>query len=275
MRFTKMHGLGNDYVVVNGFQEVVDDPSSLACAMSDRHRGVGSDGLLVIHPAADADLRMEIYNADGSRGLMCGNGLRCVAKYAYERGLCRKALIRVATACGIRLAECFPVGDKVVRVRVAMGAAEYLPRGLAGFSGRQVVTDEPFLVNGRTLPGTFVSMGNPHLVVFVQDLDEIDLAADGPVLEKHECFPDRINVHFARIHSRHEISMVSWERGSGAVQACGSGACAVADAAFTHRQTAFPTTVRLPGGELLIERGDAGLLMTGPAEEVFSGDWCL
>ncbi len=273
MRFTKMHGLGNDYVVVNTFSEPVTDPASLARALCDRRRGVGGDGLILLGPAADADLRMEVYNADGSRGLMCGNGLRCVTKYAYEKGLCRQRLIRVATDCGVRPTECFLDRGVVVRVRVAMGAADYRPTGLPAFAQRDAVIDEPFVVNGRILLGTFVSMGNPHLAVFVRDFREVNLTADGPALENHPCFPDRINVHFARVDSPHDVTMLSWERGSGAVQACGSGACAVADVAFTHRLTSFPTTVHLPGGDLLIERDAAGgLLQTGPAEEVFSGE---
>ena len=298
MRFTKMHGLGNDYLYVNCFEEAVADPAAVARVISDRHRGVGSDGLILIGPAEGADVRMEIYNADGSRAALCGNGLRCVAKYAYERGVCRKRLIRVATDSGIRLAECFPENGVVSRVRVVMGTAEYAPRGLPAFTGRSTVVDESFQANNRRLRGTFVSIGNPHLVVFVREWDEIDLATDGPVLETHERFPDRINVHFARVDSPGEITMVSWERGSGPTQACGTGACAVADAAFTHNLTSFPTSVHLPGGDLLIERAgdldrrawvrshgidvrdpryglgdDAGLLMTGPAEEVFSGEW--
>ncbi len=273
MRFIKMHGLGNDYVLVNGFEEHVSDPASLARAMSDRHRGIGSDGLILIGPADDADVRMEIYNADGSRGAMCGNGLRCVAKYAYERGLCREPLIRVATDCGVRSTECFLERDRVVAVRVAMGATDYVPRDLPAFAGRRRVIDEPFVVNGRELRGTFVSTGNPHLVVFVRDFEDVNLATDGPVLENHECFPGRINVHFAKVDSRSEIAMISWERGSGAVQACGTGACAVADGAFQRGLTSFPTTVHLPGGDLVIEREAEALLMTGPAEEVFSGVW--
>jgi len=274
MRFTKMHGAGNDYVVINGFEEHVADPARLARAMSDRHRGVGSDGLILIAPADDADLRMTVYNVDGSRGAMCGNGLRCVAKYAYERGLCSRSLVRVATDCGLRIAECLLDGGRVTRVRAAMGKADYVPRGLPAFAGRRRVIDEPFLVNGRTLLANFVSTGNPHLVVFVRDLCEIDLAGDGPVLERHEYFPDRINVHFAKVESPNAIVMVSWERGCGAVQACGTGACAVADTAFRREQTSFPTTMHLSGGELLIERAEDGeLLMTGPAEEVFSGTW--
>ena len=274
MRFTKMHGLGNDYVVVDTFSERVDDPVALARGIADRRRGVGCDGLLLVGPTDGADLRMEIYNSDGSRAAMCGNGLRCVAKFAYEHGRCRRSPMRVATDAGLRIAECFTEGDRVVRVRVAMGAAEYRPAGLPAFAGRDAVIDEPFIVHGRTLHGTFVSMGNPHLVVFVRDLAEIVLNRDGPALESHPSFPDRINVHFARVDSRSVVTMVSWERGAGAVQACGTGACAVADAAFTHQFTAFPTIVRLPGGDLSIERDAAGaLLMTGPAEEVFAGEW--
>ena len=300
MRFTKMHGLGNDYIIVNGFEEHVADRSLLARAMSDRHCGIGSDGLILIGPAADADVRMEMYNADGSRGAMCGNGLRCVVKYAQEHRLCRRPLIRVETDSGLRLGECFLEGDRVVRVRAAVGAACYRPAGIAAFADRTEVVDEAFEVNGRVLLGTYVSVGSRHLVVFVADWSEIDLHADGPALERHPHFPDRINVQFARVDSPTEITVVSWERGSGPTRACGTGACAVADAAFRRNRVAFPTTVHLPGGDLLIERagdvdrrawaeshginvddaryqwgGEDGLLMTGPAEEVFSGEWTL
>ena len=300
MRFTKMHGLGNDYIVVNGFEERVAHGSLLAQAMSDRPRGVGSDGLILIGPAADGDLRMEMYNADGSRGAMCGNGLRCVVKYAYERGLCRRPLIRVETDSGLRLGECLLDGDRVVRVRAAVGAACYRPAGIAAFSDRSDVVDEAFEVNGRALLGTYVCVGSRHLIVFVTDWAEIDLLADGPVLERNPHFPDRINVQFARVDSPSEITVATWERGSGPTRACGTGACAVADAAFRRNRVAFPITVHLPGGDLLIERagdvdrrawaeshgidaadarydwgGDDGLLMTGPAEEVFSGEWTL
>lgn len=298
MRFTKMHGLGNDYVCVNGFEEVVEHPGTLAKAVSDRHRGVGGDGLILIRPSETADVRMEVYNADGSRGSMCGNGLRCVVKYAYERGLCLRRLIRVETDSGLRLGECLLDDNTVTQVRATMGAAGYSPKDLPAFAGRDNVIDEPFEVNGRTLLGTYVSTGNEHLVIFVRDWAEIDLHTDGPELENHPRFPNRINVQFARVDSQHEITVLTWERGSGPTQACGTGACAVADAGFTHHLTSFPTTVHLPGGDLLIERwedidrrnwarshgidlddprydlgGEAGLLMTGPAEEVFSGEW--
>ena len=298
MRFTKMHGLGNDYLIVDGFEERVAEPSKLARAMSDRHRGVGSDGLILVCPSSTADVRMEMYNADGSRGPMCGNGLRCVVKYAYARGLCRRRLIRVEPDSGIRLCECFLDGALVVRVRAAMGVADYRPEGLAAFAGRSEVIDEAFEVNGRTLLGTYVSVGSRHLVVFVADWAGIELSADGPALEHHPRFPDRINVQFARVDSPTEISVVSGERGSGPTRACGTGACAVADAAFRRNLTSLPTTVHLPGGDLLIERVgdvdrqawarshglevgdprcdlgcDAALLMSGPVEEVFRGEW--
>ncbi|MCP4591201.1 MAG: diaminopimelate epimerase [bacterium] len=298
MHFTKMHGLGNDYVLVDCFKESVADAPALARTVCDRRRGVGADGLLIAGPADDGDLRMEMYDIDGTTAEMCGNGLRCVAKYAHDHGIVRQPLMRIATVAGPRLAECLLDGDVVGRVRAVMGAADYVPFGAPVFSGRGEVIDEPFEVNGRTLLGTFVSMGNPHLVVFVQDFDEIDLAGDGPALENHAAFPERINVHFARVVSPHDVAILTWERGSGAVHACGTGACASAAAAARNAQASFPITVHSPGGELLIDSvrsldqpawakthgvdladsrydlgGEHGLLMTGPAVEVFTGAW--
>lgn len=291
MRFTKMHGLGNDYVYVNLFEEAVLDPQALARAVSDRHRGVGSDGLILIGPSQVADVRMTMYNADGTRGEMCGNGLRCVAKYAYEHGLCphpgapplrggglipARPVIRIETDAGVRLAECVLEGGKVKTIRAAMGRPSFVPEGNPRFMGRGEIIDDPLNVIGRVLRGTFVSMGSPHWVVFVSEWSEIDLNADGPALERHEAFPARINVHFAHVDAPQEITMISWERGTGPTQACGSGACAVAAAAHRLGHPRFPTTLHLPGGDLLIEREageNGGLVMTGSAEEVFTGNW--
>lgn len=281
MQFVKMHGLGNDYILVHTVTDPVTEPSILARSISDRHRGVGSDGLILVTPSEVADVGMQIYNADGSRAQMCGNGIRCVAKYAVDRGLCSSATLRIETDAGVRQAICAATGGSVTNVQIDMGSPRFLDR-----SGRPVadedtaVIDRPVPVNGRTLAVTCVSIGNPHAVVFVDTLDQVDLARDGAALASSPLLPGGINAHFVRIESPHDCTMVSWERGSGATQACGTGACAVAAAARRLGLTEYPLTVHLPGGDLYIEQTEPDkpvnqghLLMTGPAEEVFAGVW--
>jgi len=275
MRFTKMHGLGNDYVYVNCFEEKVRDAPALARAVSDRHRGVGSDGLILICPSDRADVRMEMYNADGSRGQMCGNGIRCLAKYAYEHGLVRRTPVRVETDAGILTLDLSLEGDRVRQVRVNMGRPRLDPADLPTTLSANQMVDHPMDVRGRILPMTCVSMGNPHAVLFVESLDLIDLPRDGAILENHPVFPERCNVHFARVNGRSDVTMVSWERGSGATQACGTGASAVCVAGVLTNRTDRRVLVHLPGGDLSIEWSEADdcVYMTGPAEEVFTGDW--
>jgi diaminopimelate epimerase len=275
MRFTKMHGLGNDYVYVNGFEERVDDAPALARVISDRHRGVGSDGLILIQPSDEADVRMEMYNADGSRGQMCGNGIRCVAKYAYEHGLSRNNPIRIDTDAGAKTLELTIEDEHVTRVRVNMGPPSLEPEALPTLLKPDQMIDYPVDVNGRVFPMTCVSMGNPHGVLFVGALDAVDLAKDGALVERHPIFPERCNVHFVQVNGRNDVRIKTWERGSGATQACGTGAAATCVAGALTRRTDRTLVVHLPGGDLEIEWNprDDCVYMTGPAEEVFTGEW--
>jgi len=274
MKFTKMHGLGNDYVYVNGFTEHVTEPSKLSRIISDRHTGIGSDGLIIIHPSKQADVRMEMYNADGSRGEMCGNGIRCVAKYAVERGLAPGPKLRIETGAGIKPVECVMEGGKVASVRADMGLPELSARAIPTTIAADRVIDHPLRFGGVDYRVTCVSMGNPHAVVFVQDLHKVDLAEIGPRFEHAPEFPRRINTHFVRVDSPIHVTMRTWERGSGATRACGTGACAVCVAGALTGRTERAVTVELPGGELQIEWADDDhVYMTGEAVEVFTGEW--
>ena len=275
MRFTKMHGLGNDYVYVNGFEEQVDDPAALARAVSDRHFGIGGDGLILILPSDKADCRMRMFNADGSEAQMCGNGIRCVAKYVYDHGIARRTALTVETLAGVLALDLFAAGGVVERVRVNMGEprlqrAQIPMRGAPG-----EVINEPLLVNSSTFEVTAVSMGNPHCVVFVEDVDSFDVAHWGPLFEHHDAFPERVNTEFIQVHDRESFSMRVWERGSGETLACGTGASAAAVACHLTGRTGRRVTGHLLGGPLELDwqAGDNQVLMTGPAVEVFSGEW--
>lgn len=275
MRFTKMHGLGNDYVYVNCFTEHVADASALARAVSDRHRGIGSDGLILICPSNKANVRMEMYNIDGSRGQMCGNGIRCLAKYTYDHGISKANPMHVETDAGILTVNLTVENDRVSLVRVDLGKPRLQPKDLPVLLKPDEMIDHPITINGRPLPMTCVSFGNPHAVLFVDTLEKINLAADGVALEKHAVFPERCNIHFAQVNTKDNVTMLPWERGSGATQACGTGACATCVAGVLTGRTGRKITVRLPGGDLMIEwnEQDGHIYMTGPATEVFSGDW--
>jgi diaminopimelate epimerase len=242
-----MHGLGNDYVYVNCLDEQVVDAPVLARAMSDRHRGVGSDGLILICPSEIADLRMEMYNADGSRAQMCGNGIRCVAKYAHEHGLFRSNPMRIETDGGTRDAEVKLEGDIVTAVRIDMGRPRFDPASLPCTLDGDRIVDRDLQIAGRSYQITCVSMGNPHVIVFVDDLAGVDLANAGSAIENHEVFPERTNAHFVKIVSPNEARMISWERGSGATQACGTGACAVGVAGVLTDRLQRRATLHLPG----------------------------
>jgi len=274
MLFTKMHGVGNDYVYVNTFTQHVTQPARLAVRVSDRFTGIGSDGLILLGPSAGADVRMEMYNADGSRGKMCGNGIRCVAKYAIEHGLAAGPELRVETDAGVKSVWCEIVCGKVRAVRVDMGlpvlAPDSVPVRLPGPS----IIDRPLEIAGRAYRITCVSMGNPHAVIFVKDLEAIDLPVVGPAFENAPQFPERVNAHFVRVDSRAHVTVRTWERGSGATRACGTGACAVGVAGVLTNRTDRRVTTSLPGGDLEIEwPPESSVFMTGPAVEVFSGDW--
>lgn len=275
MRFTKMHGLGNDYVYVNCFEERVADAPALARAVSDRHFGIGGDGLILICPSSKADARMEMYNIDGSRGQMCGNGIRCVAKYTFDHGLSRNNPLRIETDAGVLTLDLTLQGEKVAQVRANIGRPRLRPQDLpTTLTGNQMI-EHPIDVNGRMLPMTCISFGNPHAVVFVDSLAQIDLPKDGTFLENHAVFPERCNIHFAQVNSKQDATMRAWERGSGATLACGTGASAVCVAGALTGRSDRRMTVHLPGGDLRIEwnEKDDCVYMTGPATEVFSGDW--
>lgn len=278
MRFTKMQGAGNDYVYVDLWQERVDDPAELARRVSDRHFGIGSDGLILIGPDEQADVRMRMFNSDGSESQMCGNGVRCVAKYAYDHGRSRANPMRVATRGGIKTIELHVGSDgKVASATVDMGEPILAGRAIpTTFEGDKVV-DAPLECDGRRYKVTCVSMGNPHAVIYVDDLAKVDLAAVGAGLEHHCAFPERVNVHFVQAHSAGEVSMATWERGSGITLACGTGASAVCVAGVLTRRSARSILAHLPGGDLMLQwrQDDNRVRMTGPAVEVFSGEWPL
>ena len=276
MKFTKMQGIGNDYVYVNCLQETIENPSELAKKISDRHYGVGSDGLIMINPSDKADFEMEMYNADGSRGEMCGNGIRCVAKYVYDYGLTDKTSISVETLAGIKYLDLTVEDGKVVLVKVDMGKPMLRPEEVPVVSEKEEVIDEPITVDGQEYRMTCVSMGNPHAVVFIdQDVKEFPLETVGVKFENHERFPKRVNTEFVNVLDRHTAQMRVWERVSGETLACGTGACAVAVACALNGLTEDEVTVKLLGGDLQIkwDREKNTVYMTGPAEVVFDGEW--
>lgn len=260
MHFTKMHGLGNDYLYVYG--EVPDNISSLSQKLSDRHFGVGSDGMIYISPSKVADFKMRIFNADGSEAKMCGNGIRCVGKYVYDKGYTDKTNLTVETLSGIKTLRMQARSGKVKSVTVDMGQSE--------------VSDEVELcVDDKTVSGTPVSVGNPHFVIFVDDIENAPLYTMGPLIEKHEAFPNGVNVEFVQVIGEDQLRMRVWERGSGVTMACGTGACASTAAAIKkgYCRSHAPVTVMLDGGILEISVGDNGkVMMTGPADSVYEGE---
>ena len=280
MHFTKMHGIGNDYVYVDCTKEQVKDPEAVAKYVSDRHFGIGSDGLILIKPSDIADFEMDMYNADGSRGKMCGNGIRCVGKYVYDHGLTDKTTVKIATGSGIKTLVLTVENSKVALVRVNMGEAilnpDDIPVRLSDESGKSAV-DTILNVDGTDYRVTCVSMGNPHCITFMESQDDVEnLAIEkiGPKFENHEVFPDRVNTEFVYAQDEHNIRMRVWERGSGETWACGTGACATAVAAILCGKAQSPVTIHLNGGDLFIEwnQEENIVFMTGPATEVFEGD---
>jgi len=276
MRFTKMHGAGNDYVYVDCFDEQVDDPSAVALAISDRHFGIGGDGLILVMPSDVADVRMRMFNADGSESEMCGNGVRCVAKYAYDHARTEANPMTVETGAGIKTIELMLGGDgKVVQATVDMGPPVLTPSAIpVRFEGVRAV-DIPIEADGQTFQVTCVSMGNPHAVIYVREIEDIDLERVGPQIENHAAFPQRINVHIVRVHYDGEVTMRTWERGSGVTLACGTGASAVCVAGVLTKRSARTILAHLPGGDLTLEwrQENDRVYMTGPAVEVFTGQW--
>ena len=274
MKFTKMHGIGNDYVYVNCFREKVEDPNGVAKFVSDRHFGIGSDGLILIKPSETADFEMEMYNSDGTQGSMCGNGIRCVAKYVYDYGLTDKTKFSISTKGGIKYPELTVENGKVSMVKVNMGAPDLTPANIPVVSEKDQVVNEPIEVDGVTYHMTAVSMGNPHTVVFIDDVKGFDIEKIGPKFEHHACFPDRVNTEFCRVIDEETVEMRVWERGSGETLACGTGACATAVACILNGLTKDKVTVKLLGGDLEIfwDREANLVYMNGPATTVFDGE---
>lgn len=275
MKFTKMQGLGNDYVYVNCLEETIENPSETAVLVSDRHFGIGSDGLILICPSERADFEMVMYNADGSRGEMCGNGIRCVAKYVYDYGLTDKTQISIETLGGIKYLDLTVENGRVKLVKVDMGSPILEPDKIPIRAEKSRVVDEPILVGGQEYRMTGVSMGNPHTVVFMEDVAGLEIEKIGSLFENHERFPNRINTEFVKVLDKNTVEMRVWERGSAETLACGTGACAAAVACVLNGLTETEVTVKLLGGNLFIQwdRENNKVYMTGPAEVVFDGVW--
>ena len=274
MRLTKMEGIGNDYVYVNCFREQVENPSQVAIKVSDRHFGVGSDGLILIKPSDVADFEMEMYNADGSQGAMCGNGIRCVAKYVYDYHLTDKTSISVNTKSGIKYLDLTVEDGKVKEVKVNMGAPILNTAEIPMIYGKEQVIAQPLNINQNLYEVTAVSMGNPHVIVYMEDVKNLKIEEVGPYFEKSSVFPESVNTEFVRVIDRNTVEMRVWERGSGETLACGTGACAVAVACILNGYTEDQVTVKLLGGDLKIfwDREADLVYMTGPAEVVFDGE---
>lgn len=281
MKFTKMHGCGNDYIYVNCLEEKIEDPEKTAIKVSDRHFGIGSDGLICICPSDVADFRMAMYNADGSQGKMCGNGIRCVGKYVYDNKMTDKTMITIETLAGIKTLELQVKDGKMERATVNMGAPilkpEDIPMDVPGFKG-DVVKEYPITVEldgkEKTYKITGVSMGNPHGIIFVDDVHALDLEKIGPKFEHHPYFPERVNTEFIHVIDRKTIDMRVWERGSGETFACGTGACASVVACVLNGLTDNEVTVHLLGGDLQIRyaQDEDTVYMTGPATTVCTGE---
>ena len=288
MRFTKMHGIGNDYVYVDCFHDKPPkDPAQVSKVISDRHTGIGSDGLILICPSEQADARMRMFNADGSESEMCGNGIRCVAKYVYDHGIASKRTMTIETGRGVLTLELQVDANKVRQVRVDMGEPILEPGKIPTTLAGDRIVDQPLPDLGVDITAdwledngidprmTCVSMGNPHVVLYCEDVEQVPLETLGPVLENATVFPKRINVHIVQVHSPAEATMRTWERGSGITLACGTGSCAVCVAGVLTKRTQRQITTHLPGGDLQLDwsDNDSHVYMTGPAVEVFTGEW--
>lgn len=276
MKFTKMHGCGNDYIYVNGFVEKIatKDKPEIVRRLSDRHFGIGSDGMIFINPSPIADFEMEMFNADGTRAEMCGNGIRCVAKYVYDKGLTDKTQISIESFGKIKYLTLTVENDKVIRVKVNMGAPELKAELIPVISNHEQVIDEEIIVDGQKYRMTCVSVGNPHAVVFVDDLDNLAIEKIGPKFENHERFPNRTNTEFVKIIDRQHVAMRVWERGTGETLACGTGCCALTVACILNGLTDDAINVKVLGGDIDIvwDRKENLVYMTGPATEVFDGE---
>lgn len=275
MKFTKMHGIGNDYIYVNCFEEKVDNPEKVSIYVSDRRKGIGSDGLVMIMPSDKADFRMRIFNADGSEAMMCGNATRCIGKYVYDKGLTDKTEITLETNSGIKFLTLFPENGKVEFVEVDMGKAILTPKDIPVNSDKERFISEPVEVDGKEYKITCVSMGNPHAIVYMGDINNLELEKIGPSFENHKLFPDRINTEFIEVIDSHTLNMRVWERGSGETFACGTGACAsvVASVLNGYCNHDEEVTVHLRGGDLKITwNSDGTVIMKGPAALICDGD---
>ncbi len=274
MKFTKMHGISNDYIYINGATEKIYNPSDVAIKLSDRHTGIGSDGIVMILPSKTCDFRMRMFNSDGSEAEMCGNASRCVGKYVYDKGLTKKTKVSLETLAGKKILNLHVVDGKVDMVTVDMG--EPILRGvdIPTIFDLPTVVSQPIVVSGKKILTTCVSMGNPHSVVYVEDVDSLDLEKIGPSYECHPAFPHKTNTEFVEIISRNEVKMRVWERGAGETMACGTGACAVAVASVLNGFTDRDVCVKLRGGDLQIkwDDDDNHVYMTGPATTVYEGD---
>ena len=275
MKFTKMHGIGNDYIYVNCFEEKVENPEKVSIYVSDRHKGIGSDGLVMIMPSDKADFRMRIFNADGSEAMMCGNATRCIGKYVYDKGLTTKTEITLETNSGIKYLKLFPENGKVEFVEVDMGKTILVPKDIPVKSDKERFISEPVTVDSKEYKITCVSMGNPHAIVYLDGVDELELEKIGPSFENHELFPDRINTEFIEVIDRTNLKMRVWERGSGETFACGTGACAsvVSSVLNGFCDKGTEVTVHLRGGDLRITYNeDETVIMKGPATLICDGD---
>jgi len=283
LRFTKMQGIGNDYVYVNGFEERVENPNDLARQISDRHFGVGSDGLVLILPSGTSDVRMRMFNADGSESEMCGNAVRCVGKYVYDHGIQVKDVITVETRAGVKIVRLLFEAGEVCGATVDMGEPELNPARIpvltetSGDGSQQRFVARPVDVNGQLYEITAISMGNPHAVIFMKGIDDLDLPRIGPRFEHHPLFPKRTNTEFAEVISSTKVRMRVWERGAGETLACGTGACAVAVACVLNGYAGREVEVELKGGSLHIHWDEASnhVYMTGGAVTVFSGEYYI
>ena len=280
MKFTKMHGCGNDYIYVNCFTEKIEEPSVIAKKVSDRHFGIGSDGLILICPSETADFKMRMFNADGSEGKMCGNGIRCVAKYVYDNGMTDKEVITVETLSGIKTLQLAVSEGRVQAVTVDMGSPVLTPSQIPVKCEGDRMINQPVSVGGKEYYITCVSMGNPHAIVYLDknvDLKAFELEKIGPMFENHPAFPDRVNTEFIQVCDSENLNMRVWERGSGETFACGTGACASLVATVLNGLCDDTATLHLLGGDLKItwDKKENTVYMEGPAETVFTGEWQL
>lgn len=274
MKFYKMQGIGNDYVYINCFENDIQNPSDLARKVSDRHFGIGSDGMILLRPSTMADVKMSMFNADGSEGRMCGNGIRCVGKLAYMLGLVHSETVTVETLSGIKKLKLNIVDGNVESVRVDMGSPALEREKIPVNYDAPRVVDAPLTVGGKEYRITCVSMGNPHAVIFTEGIDDIEIEKIGPLFEKNPIFPEGVNTEFVEVLGKNELRMRVWERGSGETLACGTGACAVTVAACINGicPRGEDITVHLRGGDLKISWGNDTVWMTGPAELVYTGE---